>query len=432
MSITGAPLKAAQGRMDGKVAVGSARTSQEWRDEVPLAMRERGFFSARLQSAHMAQGMLDMARKGTDLTTQATDRGDLVMSKSLFVRESRKMLHAAGYRPDDPAWEGTMLDHRTRQRLGLIYDHNVTQAREYARWQAGQDEGALDAYPAQELIREESREAPREWRKRWADAGGRDAGGRMIALKSDPVWARISRFQTPFPPFDFNSGMGVEDVSREDAEDLGLIGINDVAVRPDVGFNDALQASVSGLDPVVVDALVRSMDGLAVLAGSNIVWRGGGDAVARAAVGLVGVWKDLGLRPAAEIPPDPAAPKLPVDTARAKLSEEYKVRTPLGDSATFGPQVLEHWEEKGKSVLDKENRLKFLLAAEDAIQFPHEIWENLRTGTRTFIHVTKDEAKTRVLHAWELREGKMESFISTSDIKHRGNKHREGKLVYAR
>jgi hypothetical protein len=259
--------------MDGKVAVGSARTSQEWRDEVPLAMRERGFFSARLQSAHMAQGMLDMARKGIDLTTQATDRGDLVMSKSLFVRESRKMLHAAGYRPDDPAWEGTMLDHRTRQRLGLIYDHNVTQAREYARWQAGQDEGALDAYPAQELIREESREAPREWRKRWADAGGRDAGGRMIALKSDPVWARISRFQTPFPPFDFNSGMGVEDVSREDAEDLGLIGINDVAVRPDVGFNDALQASVSGLDPVVVDALVRSIGDQVVLAAGVIKWQ---------------------------------------------------------------------------------------------------------------------------------------------------------------
>jgi hypothetical protein len=273
VSITVAPLKAAQGRMDGKVAVGSARTSQEWRDEVPLAMRERGFFSARLQSAHMAQGMLDMARKGTDLTTQATDRGDLVMSKSLFVRESRKMLDAAGYRPDDPAWEGTMLDHRTRQRLGLIYDHNVTQAREYARWQAGQDEGALDAYPAQELIREESREAPREWRKRWADAGGRDAGGRMIALKSDPVWARISRFQTPFPPFDFNSGMGVEDVSREDAEDLGLIGINDVPVRPDVGFNDALQASVSGLDPVVVDALVRSMGDQVVLAAGVVKWQ---------------------------------------------------------------------------------------------------------------------------------------------------------------
>jgi hypothetical protein len=433
MSITIAPLAAAVSRMDGKAAVGSDRTSQQWRDEVPLAMRERAFFSARLQSAHMAQGLLDLVRKGADLGTVATDRGDLTMSRSLFVREGRKMLDAAGYRPTDPAWEGTLLDHRTRQRLGLIYDTNLSQAREYARWQAGQDEGALDAFPAQELYREEDREKPRDWQRRWAAAGGPATDGRMIALKSDPVWSRISAFGTPFPPYDFGSGMGVRDIPRDEAESLGLIAPGDTPERADVGFNDDLQASVQGLEPAVVDALMRSMDGLVAIVGSTIKWVGGGDPAARAAVGQIGTWQSLRLRPAAAIPPDPAAPKMEVAAARKKLSETCDVPTPLGDKATFGPHVLEHWEEKGKTEADVANRLHFLSAAEDAIRFPHEIWESDDARkTRTFIHVTKDETKARVLHAWELRDGKMESFISTSDIERRGDKHRNGRLIYAR
>ena len=46
---------------------------------------------------------------------------------------------------------------------------------------------------------------------------------RMVALKSDPVWTKISRFGHPYPPFDWGSGMGVEDVSREDVLSLGVI-----------------------------------------------------------------------------------------------------------------------------------------------------------------------------------------------------------------
>ena len=270
-----APLKAAVARVEGQTAVGSARTSEEW-SQVPLALRERAFFSARLRQAHLAQKMLEMARASARLESVETDRGPVLMSKSVFVRESRKMLDAAGYTPDDPAWEGTLMDHRTKRRLDLIYDHNINQAREYARWQAGQDEGALDAFPAQELIREETREKPRKWRRRWVEEGGTLRGGRMVALKSDPIWAKLSRFDTPFPPFDFGSGMGVEDVGRDEAEELGLIKPGETPERADVGFNDALQASVEGLDQPVVDALVRSFNAVqeqVVLDGGLIRWK---------------------------------------------------------------------------------------------------------------------------------------------------------------
>ena len=55
-----------------------------------------------------------------------------------------------------------------------------------------------------------------------------------------------------------------------------------------------------------------------------------------------------------------------------ELAEEFEVRTHLGDSVLFGPDVLQHWEEKDNSK-KTENRSRFLLAVEDAIRFPHEI-----------------------------------------------------------
>src|SRR5690606_30698537 len=109
---------------------------------------------------------------------------------------------------------------------------NVELMQGQGKWIADQDPDLLDEMPAQELVRFESREVPREWQERWTRAGGRLFGGRMIALKNDGIWERISRFGHPYPPFDFNSGMGVEDVTREEAMELGLIDLN-TRVQPD-------------------------------------------------------------------------------------------------------------------------------------------------------------------------------------------------------
>ena len=50
----------------------------------------------------------------------------------------------------------------------------------------------------------------------------------MIALKDDPVWTGISAFGNPFPPFDFGSGMGVRNISRKEALELGVLTENDI------------------------------------------------------------------------------------------------------------------------------------------------------------------------------------------------------------
>ncbi len=62
-----------------------------------------------------------------------------------------------------------------------------------------------------------------DWLKKWTDGGGKIFGNRMIALKNDPVWARISKFNLPYSPFDEYDVMDVRDIEREVAESFGLI-----------------------------------------------------------------------------------------------------------------------------------------------------------------------------------------------------------------
>jgi hypothetical protein len=84
------------------------------------------------------------------------------------------------------------------------------------------DPEMLDAYPARELVHVKGGAEPFDWKGRWTAAGAKLFGDRMIALKNDPVWLKISDFGHPHPPFAFGSGMDMVDVSRVEAVELGL------------------------------------------------------------------------------------------------------------------------------------------------------------------------------------------------------------------
>jgi phage gp29-like protein len=151
---------------------------------------------------------------GADLAAMATAYQD----KARFVRDMRILIGA------EEGDTGRMTDIESSTRLGLIHDMNAEEARARAKWDADQDPDALAAFPAQELVRSERRENPRDWPARWQAAGGTLTGGnRMVALKSDPIWRAISAFDRPWPPFDFGSGMALIDVSRKEAEALGIL-----------------------------------------------------------------------------------------------------------------------------------------------------------------------------------------------------------------
>jgi hypothetical protein len=72
----------------------------------------------------------------------------------------------------------------------------------------------------------------------------------MIALKDSEVWSRISRFGTPWPPFDFNSGMGVRNIGRRECVRLGLIQPEQRVSDPrqEFSLDDSVAANVADWD----------------------------------------------------------------------------------------------------------------------------------------------------------------------------------------
>lgn len=194
-----------------KALVASAIPSREW-DGIRAALKDRAFFSARVEE----ERILYEARKSCAQIASGT------LSESEARRNIRRMMSIVGHKD-----VGDLAERRTNlfsdARLNLILQQNVRSTRGYIQWRNATSEGALAAFPAQELVRLYMVKKPRDWVERWRSAGGKFFGGRMIALKNDPIWTRISRFGHPWPPFDFGSKMGVEDVSRSEAIRLGLL-----------------------------------------------------------------------------------------------------------------------------------------------------------------------------------------------------------------
>jgi hypothetical protein len=153
-----------------------------------------------------------------------------------------KLLNDYGYGPGEGE-RGTLQDLSSDARLNLVLKTNTELAQGAGHFvQANADPDVVDLWPAAELYRLEARDEPRNWSgSRWMlaaqTAGDVDAArvleatGRMVALKSSGIWQALGdgaggftdTLGNPYPPFAFNSGMWVEDVSRREAEDLGLL-----------------------------------------------------------------------------------------------------------------------------------------------------------------------------------------------------------------
>jgi hypothetical protein len=277
----------AAAKLRAKTPVGSVLNTQEW-SQVPLALRERAFFSAEVEKVRLLsrmQSSIQTALDGVRRAGKGANGGPgAFQTREKFVTEMQSVARSEGLDPRGPGAPGgfaqperygTMRDITSSQRLRLIYDHQTASAQEFARWKAEQDPDVLDAYPAQEFIRVEKRKMPRtNWPQRWDDAGGQFFSGKMIALKNDPVWAALSRFGTPYPPFDFGSGMGLRDVSRRDAEKLGLIKPGERPKPAEQDFNAKLEASVAELSPEYRRQLQSTFGDQIAIEGDTVQWRG--------------------------------------------------------------------------------------------------------------------------------------------------------------
>jgi hypothetical protein len=220
---------------------------------LPARAREEAFFSATVEDARLLEEM--QARVAQEIAS--VENGGGIMSRGRFIAEMKQIL---GVAPDGDGG-GSIEKVGSHNRLKLIHDFNVQRAHEARNWtEMTQDDDARDRWPAQELLRVGWRDKERDWPRRWADAGGKFYDGRMIARVDDPIWRRISRFDTPYPPFDYGSGMGTEIVSREEAEDLGVIEPGEEVAAPPNPVTEPLTASVASLGDEGTDFL-RSIYG---------------------------------------------------------------------------------------------------------------------------------------------------------------------------
>lgn len=178
-----------------------------YRESLPTEVNESVFFSAKCSDGRLLSAMKEYISKAA--------KGESGYHRDDFIKRMRKAL---GLRPNEG---GTMMeDISSERRLRLIYE---TQLGKLAGKTAYANALALaDVAPFQELRRVERRKEPRDWPSRWRDAGGSFYSGRMVAPLTDKIWTRISRFGLPYPPFDYNSGMGVRSLTAVEGAKLGV------------------------------------------------------------------------------------------------------------------------------------------------------------------------------------------------------------------
>jgi len=270
LTITQKPLAGVTATLSGKTPIGSVLRSAEW-ENVPAQLRDSAFFSAGVESVRALSEAQAGLRKILELSRDPN--GAISMDRSKFVAEMQKLSNQLGLRNTDSNKRGGLEDFGSERRLRLIFEQQIGQAQSKAYYLSGQDPDVLDAWPAQELVRLRASKVPRNWLQRWTDAGGQLVDGRMIALKTSPIWTKLSRFDRPWPPFDYGSGMGLDEIDRETAESLGLIRPGEV-IKPSVARDEAaMKASVKGLAPDMLKALRHVFGDQIHIKGDEVLWR---------------------------------------------------------------------------------------------------------------------------------------------------------------
>jgi hypothetical protein len=377
---------------------------------LPASIRRHALFSAKMSLLDPLVEMGNSIKQILDGTKSASESR----------RDIRAALSAAGYVA--PAGkEESLQDHTTQRRLDLILQQNVRKARGYAKRSADMDPDTLDQWPAQELIRVMPRKSERNWKARWVAAGGQLIKGRMVALKTAPIWANISRFGEPFPPFDYGSGMGLKDIDRDEAEALGLLGPEDILTPDPVEFPDVEEANLPGIDqmPQLMEAVKKAMGDAATFTGDTLSLK------ADPFSGATGSAKTLGLSPLKDRAIAKAATQIKPQEALSLIERKQAVVLDAqGSLVRIDQDTVDHWKNKPEG--DTRKRLSGIRQAFDAIREPQETWQ--RKGFTYYMRTTLD-TQGKPQHTIVIsKDGRVSTWI-TSSKSSAVEKERSGVLI---
>lgn len=209
-----------------KVPTPTALDSAAIRARWSRRLREQALFSARMT----LEGYL---RRVQEVLVRIAE-GRLDASAARLALTDK--LAELGYSPE-PGAEGTLKDARSLARLNLVLKTNRQTAASLAQLAESEDPDVARLSPAWELDSAGWRRTHRtDWPQRWKAAG--DAvgwqgacKGRMVALKSSPIWQALGNgaggfrdtLGNPYPPFAFGSSYAWFPVDRLEARELGLL-----------------------------------------------------------------------------------------------------------------------------------------------------------------------------------------------------------------
>ncbi len=262
-------------------------------EQLAQEIRDRSFFSARTTYADYLAEAQKLIRQlvaphtivdPDTLVIRAANPGETV-NAALVRTRLQKFLDSLGYKAAEGE-EGGLKDLSSDKRIDLIIDTQTKMSAGYGKWRADQDPDVLDLYPADEMYRQINTGVHREWAERWNEA--RDVlgeatsatealdneDGPFIALKNDPIWAELSRWGDPFPPFDYNSGMWVRDADPDEAESLGVLA-HDRPSAQERDLNQDVEIAVpDDMEPSLLDSLMASLGRRATLSDGQIKLKG--------------------------------------------------------------------------------------------------------------------------------------------------------------
>lgn len=193
-------------------------------------------YSARTTSLHY---LTDIRKELDDLVSGksnfATARANLKASLEKLGYNENTHFGTEADKAIPPAAKGSLTDLASDKRITLMLDMNERLLFNSGYMQAGLDPVRLSMFPAWELVRVYEREherddTPMSWAVRWKMAGGEFYSDRMIALKDDEVWDNLGDSalfpdgtDSNAPPYWWNSGGGIEEVSKAECREVGLL-----------------------------------------------------------------------------------------------------------------------------------------------------------------------------------------------------------------
>lgn len=253
-------------KLSQRVPTPASWDSAMW-SAMKVDVRERAFFSARVENEMFLQRSRIFIKHFLE-RRRGPDGKIVAGSMSQFVDEMRAFADREGMGFPGPVNEKDITDIRSEARLRLIFQTNVRTSYGYGNWRQGMEPAVVYAFPAARFIRFSG---AKTFRERHLQGEG------DVRLKTDTAyWAdwqnarAIGGFQTPWPPYGFNSFMDQQDVSREEAKRLGLLDGKKEKPRKIPGLNEKLSAAVGSLDADLKKKLREELGDLGVFSGGRV------------------------------------------------------------------------------------------------------------------------------------------------------------------